>query len=191
MTTSWPAVCAALDAVLRDLDRVLRVLAVDRDLDLAAELLELVDRGRALEVGGDERGLLAVLAQQQRELGGGRRLARALEAGEQDHRRRPPEGEPRVAGPISAVSSSWTIFTTCWPGVEALQDVLAERALLDLGDEVLDDLEVDVGLEQREADLAHRLRDRLLVEPALAAEVAEGVLELVGERVEHRAEQCR
>ena len=64
-------------------------------------------------------------------------------------------------------------------GVEALQDVLAGRALAHLRDEVLDDLEVDVGLEQREPDLAHRLRDRLLVEPALAAEVAEGVLELV------------
>ena len=64
-------------------------------------------------------------------------------------------------------------------GVEALQDVLAARALLDLRDEVLDDLEVDVGLEQREADLAHRLRDLLVVEPTLAAEVAEGVLKLV------------
>ena len=73
------------------------------------------------------------------------------------------------------------------PGGEALQDVLAGRALPHLGDEVLDDLEVDVGLEQREPDLAHRLRDRLLVEAALAAQVAEGVLELVGEGVEHRA----
>jgi hypothetical protein len=31
--------------------------------------------------------------------------------------------------------------------VEAFQDVLAARALLDVGDEVLDDLKVDVGLE--------------------------------------------
>ena len=61
-------------------------------------------------------------------------------------------------------------------GVEPLQDVLAGRALAHLGDELLDDLEVDVRLEQREPDLAHRLRDRLLVEAALAAQVAEGVL---------------
>jgi hypothetical protein len=47
-----------------------------RDLDLPPELLELVDRGRALEVGGDERRLLALLAQEQRELRGGGRLAR-------------------------------------------------------------------------------------------------------------------
>ena len=66
--------------------------------------------------------------------------------------------------PISSVSSSWTIFTTCWPGRQALLDVLAERALADLRDELLDDVEVDVGLEQREAHLAHRAGDRLLVE---------------------------
>ena len=70
-------------------------------------------------------------------------------------------------------------------GRQALEDVLAERPLADARDEVADDREVDVGLEQREADLAHRARDRLLVEPALLAQVAEGALQLVGKRVEH------
>ena len=65
------------------------------------------------------------------------------------------------------------------PGVEALRHVLAERPLAHARDEVLHDLEVDVGLEQREADLAHRAGDRVLVEPASAAEVAERVLEAV------------
>ena len=105
-----------LDPVLDDLDRILGVLAVDGNLDLTTELLELVDRGGALQVGGDERRLLARFPEQQRELRRRRRLARALEADHQDHRRRLPEGEPRVALPISAVSSSCTIFTTCWPG---------------------------------------------------------------------------
>ena len=41
-------------------------------------------------------------------------------------------------------------------GGEALEDLGADRPLADAGDEVLDDLEVDVGLEQGEADLAHR-----------------------------------
>ena len=66
--------------------------------------------------------------------------------------------------PISSVSSSWTIFTTCWPGVRLFGTSCAERALAHVRDELLDDVEVDVGLEQREADLAHRARDRLLVE---------------------------
>ena len=87
--------------------------------------------------------------------------------------------------PISAVSSSWTIFTTCWPGVRLFSDVLAMRPLAHALDEFLDDPEVDVGLEQREPDLAHRARDRLLVERAALADVAERRLELVGQRFEH------
>ena len=70
-------------------------------------------------------------------------------------------------------------------GGEALEDVLAERTLLHRGGEVPRDLEVDVGLEEREADLAHRLGDGLLVEAAAPAEAAERSLQLVGERVEH------
>jgi hypothetical protein len=46
--------------------------------------------------------------------------------------------------------------------------------------------EVDVRLEQREAHLAHGAGDRLLVEDAAPAQVAEGALELVAEGVEHR-----
>ncbi len=49
-------------------------------------------------------------------------------------------------------------------GLQTLQDLLAERALAHLGDELLDDLEVDVCLEQGEPNLAHRTRDRFLVE---------------------------
>ena len=64
-------------------------------------------------------------------------------------------------------------------GVETLEDVVAERLGLHARDEVLDDLEVDVGLEQGEADLAHRLVDGVLVEPLGAAEVAQGRLEPV------------
>ena len=41
-------------------------------------------------------------------------------------------------------------------GVQALEDLRPDRLLADAGDEVLDDLEVDVGLEQAQADLAHR-----------------------------------
>ena len=67
---------------------------------------------------------------------------------------------------------------------QAPRHVGAERARLDPGDEVAHDLEVDVGLEQRQADLAHRLRDRVLVELAAPPEVAEGRLQLVCQGVE-------
>ena len=52
-----------------------------------------------------------------------------------------------LPAPISSVSSSWTIFTTCWPGVMLFRTSWPERPLAHLRDEVLDDLEVDVGLE--------------------------------------------
>ncbi len=64
-------------------------------------------------------------------------------------------------------------------GVEALEDVVAERLGLHPRDEVLDDLEVDVGLEEREADLTHSLVDGVLVQPLRAAEVAKRCLEPV------------
>ena len=70
-------------------------------------------------------------------------------------------------------------------GVERAEDVGAEAALLDRRRELLDDLEVDVGLEQREADLAHGLVDVVLGQRAAGADVGEGRLELLGEGVEH------
>ena len=75
--------------------------------------------------------------------------------------------------------------------VEPLEDILAEGTLPHGVHELLHDLEVDVRLEQRESDLARGAGDRLLVEPAAAAEVAEGVLEAGGERVEHGCERYR
>ena len=47
------------------------------------------------------------------------------------------------------------------------------------------DAEVDVGLEQREADLPHGAIDVLGAERAARAEVAERGLQFVGEGLEH------
>jgi len=62
----------SLQSVLHDLDGIFRVAAVHRDLNLAAQLLELVDRSGPLQVGGNERRLLPLLAQEQGELRGRR-----------------------------------------------------------------------------------------------------------------------
>ena len=59
---------------------------------------------------------------------------------------------------------------------ERLQDLGGHAALLRLGDEVLHHLEVDVGLEQRHADVAHGRGDVGLGELALAAQAVEGVV---------------
>ena len=99
-------------------------------------------------------------------------------------------GEPssrnvRSPAPRIAVSSSWTILTTIWPALTSLDDLRTDGAFLDAADEVLDDLVVDVRLEQREADLAHRDVDILLGDPAVAGQPAEGATQAVGEGVEH------
>ena len=86
---------------------------------------------------------------------------------------------------MSAVSSSLTILTTCWPGLSWPSTSLPSARSLTLRRELLDDLEVDVGLEQREADLAHRLVDVVLGQRAAGTDVGQGRLELLGEGVEH------
>ena len=180
MTTSRESSRGAREPVAHRLHRIGALLGVDGDVDLLAELDELLDRRRALEVRGDERGAAALLAQQQRELRGRRRLAGALEAGEQDDRRRPTcERELRATGAHELGQLLVHDLHDLLAWRQALLDFLADGALADALDELLDDLEVDVRLEQREADLAHRARDRFVVELAALPKVAERALEPV------------
>ena len=72
-------------------------------------------------------------------------------------------------------------------GGEGGGDLGAEGPGADVLDELVDDGEVDVGLEQGETDLAEGLGDVLVGDGALAAEVFEGALELVGEVFKHTA----
>ena len=77
-------------------------------------------------------------------------------------------------------------------GVERLAQLEADRPLADAGLEVADDLEVDVGFEQRESDLAEDLVDVLLTKAATASEPLEDAIESVGQGLEHaRAEATR
>ena len=176
---------SGVDSALGGCDRVVRVERIDGNLDLPPELLELIDRGRSLEVACDESRALPLTAQEECELGGGCRLSRALEPREEYDRGRLPEREPGVARAHERRQLLVHHLHDLLSRREALQDVLPERTLLDRRREVLRDLEVDVGLEQREAHLAHCLGDRLLVEPAAATEATQGALQPVGERVEH------
>ena len=70
-------------------------------------------------------------------------------------------------------------------GGEALEDLRAQRPLAHPRDEVLDDLEVDVRLEQRETDLAHRSIEVRFGHAAATGQPGEGLAEAVAEGVEH------
>jgi hypothetical protein len=64
-------------------------------------------------------------------------------------------------------------------GAEGGGDLFAHGAGADVLDELGDDGQVDVGLEEGEADLAEGVGDVLVGDGALAAEGLEGSLELV------------
>src|SRR5688572_14165575 len=121
----------------------------------------------------------------ERELRGRRRLARALEPAEEDDDRGTAEDELRVARAHEVGELLVHDLDDLLARLEALEDVLAGGAFAHRPHELLDDLEVDVRLEQGEADLARGARDGLLVEARSLAQVAERVLEPVSERVEH------
>ena len=100
-----------------------------------------------------------------------------------------PRRECEVAAPISAVELLVDDLDDLLARGEALQHLLAERALAHVATKSLDDLEVDVGLEQREPDLAHRASRSARRRASALAEVAEDALEPVGKGVEH-GRQC-
>ena len=70
-------------------------------------------------------------------------------------------------------------------GIERLRAGGADGVLADAVADRADDGDVDVGLEQRRADLLHHLVDVGLGEATLAAEALDDPVEAVGEAVEH------
>jgi hypothetical protein len=66
------------------------------------------------------------------------------------------------------------------PRRNGTQNLLTQRLVLDLGDEVFRDLIMDIGLEQRQADLAQGISDVCLRDAPMPAEILEDVLEFVG-----------
>ena len=173
-----------------------RVLAGDDrqrvDADLAAEHGELLLRRRPLHVERRHQHFgLAALGEAQRDLGGGRRLAGALQADEHDrHRRRRVEVD-RLR--LAAERLDQRI-------VDDLDHHLAGRDRLDHGgadrlragavDERTHDVERNVGLEQRAAHFAHRRVDVLLGEGAAAGQSIQYAGELFGEALEHGTLLC-
>ena len=164
----------------------LLLLDVDGHVDLLAEHAQLLRRGGALEVGGDEQRLEAVLLEVQRQAPGERGLARALDAADEDlgGAALGPEHGLLVAaeyGDELVVDDADDLLA----GRDRLQHVDADRALADARDEVAHDLEVDVGLEQRDAQLAQRGVEVVLGDAPAPAEAAEGGLEAFAEGVKH------
>ena len=102
-------------------------------------------------------------------------------AGGESMRRWPGSPSPRSM----SMSASWTILTTCWPGVTDLVTAWPLAWSATFWTKCAGDRQRDVGLEQRGADLAQRGGDVLVGEGALAGERAEDAGEPVGKGLEH------
>ena len=182
-----------LDRVARDLDRVADAVAglrrVDRHAGPLADDLELVHRVGPLQVGGDEQRRVALLTQPAAQLAGERRLTGALQPGQHDHRRRllgelQPPGLAAEDGDELLVDDLDDLLRR----VQRAGYLLTAGPLLDRRDELAHHRQGDVGLEQRDADLARRRVDVGVGEPALAAQVGEDRGQAIGQRVEHEAD---
>jgi hypothetical protein len=146
------------------------------DLDLLGQHGQLFHGGRAAGVERGDQHLLALeLVQPQGQLAGGGGLARALQAGHQDHRRR-VQGQVQAGGDLAAQHVDQAVIDDLDHLVGRLDradDRFAGSGFLGLADEVLDHRQGDVGFQQGDANFAQRLVDVLLGQHAATAEAVE------------------
>ena len=148
---------------------------------------KLLSGRRSVDVRRDEERVMTTLRQEAAELGGGRRLARALEARHQKNRRG-PGCRLEQRGLIAAQHRHEFVAHDAQDGLvgrEALQDFLAQRLGADSLEKLLDDLEVDVGLEQGQTDLTEGCVHMPLRKRTLASQGPECRLESLAQSLEH------
>ncbi len=159
---------------------------VELGTDGGGDDFELLAGGGTVDVDGDEHGAVATLFEPGGELAGGGGFAGALEAGHEDDGGR--LGGEFEAGGVGAEGGDELVaddFDDLLGGRKGGGDFGAEGFGADFFDEVAGHVEVDVGLEEGDADLAESFGDVLVGEGALAAEGLEGALEFFGEVFKH------
>ena len=164
----------------------LRIRSVNRDLDLPAERGQLLDRRRPLQIAGDEERRASLLLEIPGQLGGRRRFSSAVQSHYQNARR---FFQIQRRGVTAQQRRQFVMknFNNLLPGRDTSEHFFAERLLLDAGDELLRDLEIDVGFEQGKAHLAQSIVNVRFADRAVTAKVLEDVLKLVAELRKHGA----
>ena len=186
-----------LDAAARDVDGItvagahLVLVRVDGgarvrreagDARLLRDDLQLLHRAGALEVTGHQDGGVPLPGEVLRQLAGERGLTRALQTGEHDHRRR----GLREADALRVAAEDLDELLVddlddLLRRVQRLRHLRAGGALLDALDEGAHHGQGDVGLQQREADLAGGGVDVRLGQAALATQILQCPGEPFGE----------
>ena len=155
-------------------------------LDSLHDQLQLFNGGRALQVGGADQRVAAVSLQIRCQLAAGGGLSCALESTEHDDGRRGVDEHDMTVDWAHQIDQMLVddvghLLT----GFQALEDFRSKRLLLDSLAEVVDDIEIDIGLQKCLSDFLHGLAYVRLAESATAREIAEGLAEAVTESVEH------
>ncbi len=165
----------------------LGVALVDLRVDGLGNDFELLARGRAVDVDRDEDGAVAALLEPRGQFAGCGRFSGALQSGHQDHRRRlRGELEARRVAAEQLDQLVPNDLDDLFGGRKGSKHLGANGLHADVLDEVLDDVEVHVGFEQCNADLAQSFGDVFFGQRALASKGLEGALQLVCKGLEHR-----
>ena len=159
-----------------------------RQIKLPGQGLDLVHRGGPVNVRADEQRFAILGGEQAGELAAGGGFAGAVQAAHHQAERLCEAARQVEFAALGAEQRDHLVaddFDDLLSGLDAGDDLLAERFLLHAGDELLGDLEINVRIEQGHAHLAQRLGDVGFADFAESPEVAEGLLEFIAERVKH------
>jgi hypothetical protein len=158
--------------------------AENRNIDLPAENGELVDSGGPMEVASNEEGRAALRFSKAGQLGRGGGFSRAIEAHDENAR---GLVEIELRGVASEECAEFLVedFYDLLAGGYAAENSFAKGLFLDLGYEILRNLEVDIGIEQGEPNLSECVGDIRFADLALAAEVFENILKFIRESAKH------
>ena len=165
-------------------------IGVHGHLELRAERLQLIDRGRTIHVRGDETGRFSLGFQLARQLGGSRRFSGALQADHHDDGGRHGAELQRLT--TLAEHRGQLV-------VDDLDELLSGRnraqlrdtdgLLLDPLEKFTGELKVDIGLEEDTTDFAESFLYVRFVEDATSAKTRERGLEFFTELVKHSPEK--
>ena len=124
--------------------------------------------------------MAALFLEQPRELAAGGGFARAVQADHQHAGRVAGEIERRVRRAEQCDQFVVDDLDDLLTGLNALDDFDPDGLGLDALDEIASDLEIHVGIEQRQPDLAQGVADVGLGNLAQPAQIAKDLLELAG-----------
>lgn len=153
----------------------------DGNLNLVTQHLQLLNRRRTVDVRRYEQRAVIALLQQLRQLTGGGSLTCTLQTCHHDDSRRLVRlRQLRLASAHQLGQFLINNIDNDHAGCEAVHHFRADRLLLHLRHEVLDDLEVNVSFQKGQPHFTHRFVDIIFGYFALAAQLAEHILQSSG-----------